>query len=292
MTITTAQPKTATLRVPGATITYDVRLAGQSTEPPLLLIGSPMGAAGFTTLASHFPNRTIVTYDPRGVERSVRDQITVPVDPEIHADDVYAVIEAVGDGVVDVFASSGGGVNALALVAKHPQRVRTLVAHEPPLAALLPDREAALEACRAVAKTYQHGGFGRGMAHFISVISHEGPFRSDFASQPIPAAGDFGLPGEDDGSRDDPLLGQNMITCTHYEPDLGTLRSAPTRIVVAAGEQSGQTMASRTAHALADELGVEITLFPGDHGGFLGGEYGQVGVPDAFGQTLRRVLAG
>jgi len=251
-----------------------------------------MGAAGFTTLAGHLPNRMIVTYDPRGVERSERDDITERVDPEIHADDIHRVIEAVSDGAVDVFASSGGAVNALALVAKHPERVRTLVAHEPPLAALLPDREAALEACRAMAGTYQRGGFGRGMAHFIFVISHEGLFRSDFASQPIPVPGEFGLPDEDDGARDDPLLGQNMITCTHYEPDIEALRSAPTRIVVAAGEQSGQAMASRTAHALADELGAEVTLFPGDHGGFLGGEYGQMGVPDAFGQTLRRVLAG
>jgi pimeloyl-ACP methyl ester carboxylesterase len=260
-------------------------------EPPLLMVGSPMGAGGFATLSGHFPNRTIVTYDPRGVERSEKDDITSGVDPEIHADDISRIIEAIGGGQVDVFASSGGAVNSLALVAKHPDQVRTLVAHEPPLATVLPDREAALAACRAVVDTYQRRGLGFGMAHFIAVASHEGAFTSGFVDQPAPAPGDFGMPEDDDGSRDDSLLGQNMITCTHYVPDLDALRSASTRIVVAAGEQSGETMAARCANALAGQLALETTLLPGDHGGFLGGEYGQTGDPDAFGPALRSLLA-
>ena len=291
MTATMNQPQTLTLDVVGAKVTYDVRHAGDRYGPPLLLIGSPMGAAGFATLAGHFPDRTIVTYDPRGVERSKKDDVASPVDPDIHADDLRRIIDAIGGGPVDVFASSGGAVNALALVATYPDHVRTLVAHEPPLATVLADREAALAACRAVADTYQKSGFGSGMAHFIATVSHEGRFPADFATQPVPPPGAFGLPDGDDGSRDDPLLGQNMVTCTHYEPDFDALRAAPTRIVVAAGEQSGRTMASRTAHALAEDLGLEITLLPGDHGGFLGGEYGQTGEPDAFGRALRDVLA-
>jgi pimeloyl-ACP methyl ester carboxylesterase len=64
------EPKTYALDVPGAVLTYDVRSNNSSTEPVLLLIGSPMGAAGFGTLAGHFVDRTVVTYDPRGVKRS------------------------------------------------------------------------------------------------------------------------------------------------------------------------------------------------------------------------------
>lgn len=75
---TLTQPSTRTLKVPGATLTYDVRRSDESKEPPLLLIGSPMGAAGFPTLAGHFPDRTVVTYDPRGVERSEKDDIDTP----------------------------------------------------------------------------------------------------------------------------------------------------------------------------------------------------------------------
>ena len=103
-----------------------------------------MGAGGFATLASHFPDRTIVTYDPRGVERSIKADPATESTPEQHADDVHRIIAELGAGPVDLFASSGGAVNALALVAKHPEDVRTLVAHEPPLASILPDREGAM----------------------------------------------------------------------------------------------------------------------------------------------------
>ena len=70
---TTTRAATSTVRVPGATITYDVREGGRGDEPPLMLIGSPMGAGGFGSLAGHFPERTVLTYDPRGVERSTKD---------------------------------------------------------------------------------------------------------------------------------------------------------------------------------------------------------------------------
>ncbi len=97
-------------------------------------------------MASHFDARTVVTYDPRGSERSLKYDPSHPTDPDIHADDLHRVIAAVDTGPVDLFASSGGAVNALALVAQHPGQVRTLVAHEPPLASILPDREWALTA--------------------------------------------------------------------------------------------------------------------------------------------------
>ena len=175
MTATTTQLTTHTLDVPGATLTYDVRRNDASTEPVLLLIGSPMGAAGFGTLSRHFADRTVVTYDPRGVERSVKTDPASPVTPDVHADDLHRLIQAIGGGPVDLFASSGGAVNALALVSKHPEDVRTLVAHEPPLASILPDREHALAATSAVHETYQRSGWGAGMAHFIAVTSHQGP---------------------------------------------------------------------------------------------------------------------
>ena len=129
MTATTAtEPITKTLNVPGATLTYDVRRSESTTEPPLVLIGSPMGAGGFPSLAAHFPDRTIVTYDPRNNgERSPADDPSVPITPEVQADDVHRIIEAVGGGPVDLFATSGGAVVALALIAKHPNDVRTAV---------------------------------------------------------------------------------------------------------------------------------------------------------------------
>jgi pimeloyl-ACP methyl ester carboxylesterase len=251
-----------------------------------------MGAAGFSTLAGHFADRTVVTYDPRGVERSEKVDPASESTPDQHADDVHRIIEALGAGPVDLFASSGGAVNALALVARHPEDVRTLIAHEPPLAAILPDREAALAASRAVHETYERSGWGAGMAHFIAIVGHKGEFAADYAQQPPPDPAMFGMPNGDDGTRTDALLAQNMVSCTHYEPDFDALRGASTRILLAAGEESEGELANRGAHAVAERLGAEAVAFPSHHGGFLGGEYGQAGEPDAFAAKLRQVLAG
>ncbi len=281
---------TATLAVPGAVLTYDVRQGPSSGHRPLMIIGSPMGASGFGTLAGHFSDRTVITCDPRGVERSTRDDPASQSKPEQHADDVHRILGALALGPVDLFASSGGAVNALALVAAHPDVVRLLVAHEPPLAALVPDHEAALAACRAVAATYQQRGFGAGMAGFISLVSHDGPFTADWVDQPPPDPRMFGMPTEDDGSRTDPLLAQNMITCTQYQPDIPALRAASTMIVVAVGDGSGGQLARRAGEALGERLGLVPVIFPGGHAGFLGGEHGQTGEPDAFAATLREVL--
>src|ERR687890_251267 len=90
--------------------------------------------------------RTVMTYDPRGVSRSKRADGATWSSPDEHADDLHRLISARDAGPVDIFASSGGAVNALALVARHPEQVRTLVAHEPPAAQELPDRETALAA--------------------------------------------------------------------------------------------------------------------------------------------------
>ena len=213
------------------------------------------------------------------------------MNPDQHADDLHRVIQEVG-GPVDLFASSGGAVNAFALVAKHPEDVRKLVAHEPPLATVLPDADNAKAAVRAISDSYQRGGFGAGMAHFMAITGHRGPFPDDIAQQPAPDPSTFGMPTEDDGSRTDILLAQNIINTTHYEPDFDALQAASTRIVVAAGTESEGEMANRGAHGVAERLGTEPVIFPSHHGGFLGGEYGWPGEPDAFAATLRDVLDG
>lgn len=279
---------THTLEVPGAVLTYDVR-ESDGTDAPLMLIGSPMDASGFGSLAARFPDRTIVTYDPRGVSRSEKADPLEPSTPEQHADDLHRVISAVG-GPVDLFASSGGAVNALALVARYPDDVRTLVAHEPPAAREVPDREQALAACRDIGDSYQRDGLGPAMAKFIMLVSMKGPVPENFGEISVSPA-DFGLPTEDDGSRGDPLLAQNIITCTHVELDYDALRSASARIVVAVGVESDGELAHRAGLGVAEKLGRAPTMFPSNHAGFLGGEFGQQGDPDAFAAKLREVLA-
>ncbi len=286
------EPETHTLDAPGAVLHYDVRRNDTSTQPVLLLIGSPMGAEGFVTQAGHFTDRTVVTYDPRGSGRSKRTDGAMQTTVEEQADDLHRLIDALGTGPVDIFASSGGAVNALALVARHPEQVRVLVAHEPPAAQVLPDRETMLAACEGIKETYLREGFGAGMAKFIALVSYQGPLPDGFASQAGPDPAAFGLPAEDDGSRDDPLLHLNMPSCPAYQPDFDALRAAPTRIVVGVGMTSSQAVAGRAAAAIAERLGTEPVTFPGGHDGFIGGEYGGMGEPDAFAATLRKVIDG
>ncbi|TCC11360.1 alpha/beta fold hydrolase [Kribbella soli] len=283
------EPVTQTLDVPGATLTYDVR-GDLAQRPVLLMIGSPMGASGFPTLASHFEDRTVVTYDPRGVERSVRSGELGELSPDEHAADLAALIEHLDAGPVDIFASSGGAVNALALTARRPDLIHTLVAHEPPLAGILPDSEAALAAVADMYDTYQRDGMGAGMAKFITLVSFEGEIPADYTQQPAPDPAMFGLPVDDDGSRDDALLGQNLRGCTSYRPDFDALGKAADRIVVGVGEESGNALAGRGGKAVAERLGLTPVMFPSGHGGFLGNEYGQPGKPVEFAAKLREAL--
>ena len=283
---------THTLGLPDVDLVYDVHgpLPTADGRPPLVLIGQPMDASGFTALVAQLPDRTTVTYDPRGLGRSVRKDGRVDNDPEVQAGDVRAVIAALGAGPVDLFASSGGAVTALALVAAHPDAVRTLVAHEPPLLSLLPDAEAAERAQDLVRQRYEAAGSGAGMAAFIALTSWQGEFTDAYFAQPAPDPAQFGMSADDDGSRDDPLLSDRSLAITTYRPSVTALAAAPTRVVIAVGEESLQVLTGRTAKAAADLVGQEATVFPSHHGGFMGGEFGYAGQPEAFATRLREVL--
>jgi pimeloyl-ACP methyl ester carboxylesterase len=163
------------------------------------MIGQPMDASGFRTLASYFPDRTVITYDPRGLGRSTRKDGQVDHVPTVQANDVHAVVKALGAGPVEMFASSGGAVTALALVAAYPNDVTLLVAHEPPLVSMVPDAEAAERAVAQFRDAYVARGWGAftarasaGVAQLLDqeatvFPSHHGGFvggDSPYAGQP------------------------------------------------------------------------------------------------------------
>jgi pimeloyl-ACP methyl ester carboxylesterase len=285
-------PQTHTLATPDVDLVYDVRgpLPPPDGRAVLLMIGQPMTAEGFDALAAHFEDRTVVTYDPRGLGRSVRKDGREDHTPQDQATDLHLLIEALGAGPVDVFASSGGAVTALELVATHPGDVATLVAHEPPINAVLPDAAGAERARAAFHEAYQSKGAGAGMAGFIAMTSWRGEFTDEYFAKPAPSPADFGMPDTDDGRRDDPLLSKNSWAITDYRPDVEALKAAPTRVVIAVGEESAGTYTARTATGMAALLGQEATVFPSHHGGFLGGQFGYAGKPEEFAVTLRRVL--
>lgn len=283
-------PTTRTLEVPGAVLAYDVRQpATPSRHRPLFVFGSPMGASGFAQLVELLDDRTVITYDPRGAERS-RLAADGRVDAQLHADDLHRVVEATGLAPVDAFGSSGGAAFALQWVVDHPDDVRTLVAHEPPLVTLLEDHDVAQRAQADIVATYQRDGFGPAMAKFIALVMHAGPLPDDYLDRPAPDPAAFGLPAQDDGSRDDALLSRNLAMPT-FDPDLAAVRAAPVRIVPATGAAGAGTMARRGGEALAAALGVEPVVFPGDHGGFTANPWSPGNDPSAFAARLREVLA-
>lgn len=286
--------KTHTLETAAADIVYDVEgpLPTADGRPPLFMIGQPMDASGFRTLASYFPDRTVITYDPRGLGRSIRTDGRSDNVPTDQTDDVHAVIGALDAGPVEMFASSGGAVTALALVTAHPNDVSVLVAHEPPLVSVLPDAEATERAMAQFRGAYAAKGQGAGMAAFISMTSWQGEFTEEYFAQSTPDPAKFGMPTEDDGSRDDPLLSDRSSAVSSYRPDFDALVAATTRIVIAAGEESAGTFTARTSVATAELLGQRAAIFPSHHGGFVGGDSGYAGQPDAFACKLRDVLTG
>ena len=279
-----------TLEVPGGVLVYDVRgpLRPTGGRRPLLMVGHPMGASGFAALASFFPDRTVVTYDPRGIERSVVPDAEHT--PQVNAEDVHRVIEAVGAGPVDVFGSSGGAVTGLALVMRHPDDVAVLVAHEPPVLDVLPDAEYARQAFRQVTQDYHQKGFGAGMARFVVLASTPGEFTPELLALPAPDPAAFGLPTQDDGLRDNPLLSGASDPVTDFPIDPAALAQVPAAIVIAAGVESRDQLPGRAAAELAKLLNTDLVMFPSHHGGFVGGDGGYAGQPEAFAAKLRDVL--
>jgi hypothetical protein len=175
-------------------------------------------------------------------------------------------------------------------VAAYPNDVTLLVAHEPPLVTVLPDAEAAERALAQFRDAYAAKGRGVGMAAFIAMTSWQGEFTEEYFARSTPDPAQFGMPTEDDGSRDDPLLSDRSSAVSSYRPDFDALVAAPTRIVIAVGEESTGTFTGRTSVATAERLGQQATVFPSHHGGFVGGDSGYAGQPEAFARKLRDVL--
>jgi clorobiocin biosynthesis protein CloN7 len=261
------------LVVPGARLYYEV----QGSGPVLMLIGHPMDSSGFAAIAPLLAgDHTVVTYDPRGFGRSTIDDRDQDAEPDLLADDVRRVLGAVGGGPARVFGSSGGAVTGLALVARHPDHVQTLVAHEPPVALLLPEAEKARAGVHDIYDTYRNSGIDPAWQKFL-----------EFAGlQPPPAAEDAvqSAPSEEMVATSERFFGHGLLPVALYEPDLAALQVASVRVVVAGGTTSKGELAQRTAAALAERLGTPLVDFPGGHAGFASDA-------EDFVAVLRRTLA-
>ncbi|MEJ8657344.1 MULTISPECIES: alpha/beta hydrolase [Streptomyces] len=266
---------THTLAVPGGRLHYEVRGEG----PLLLVMGAPMDAGAFAPLADALAgDHTVVTHDPRGISGSLLDDPGQDSTPELRADDVAALLDALGAESADVFGSSGGAVTGLALVTRHPGRVRTLVAHEPPVLELLPDAAAQRAATDDIVETFHRDGPGPAWMKFMTNAGFD--LGGDGAPTPPP-----GEPSEQDLANSARFFAHELRGTARHLPDVAALRTGPARVVVGVGATSGGLVTYRTSTALAELLGTPPVRFPGDHGGFLG-------QPEEFADVLRKVLAG
>jgi pimeloyl-ACP methyl ester carboxylesterase len=274
--------ETRTVQVPGATLYVEVRGSG----PVLLCItGGPTDAGMFTDLAGRLADRyTVVTYDQRGHSRSPLGGEPEDIPVAVHAGDAAAVLAVVTDEPAYVYGNSGGGTIGLELVTRHPELVRTLVAHEAPVMELLPDADEWRAAFEDISATYRTAGVFAAMGKFGAVVEEGGPKYSEEMRQ-APSTPE----GEEMMKR---MAGNFDLFIAHeirqngaYVPDFEALRNAPTRIVSAAGENSAEQAARRSAIALAERLGTTATSLPGAHGGW-GAD------PQAFAERLHLALQG
>jgi pimeloyl-ACP methyl ester carboxylesterase len=256
--------KTSVLKVPGASIYYEVRGSG----PVLLMMpGGPADAGAFRRIAEDLePYYTVVTYDPRGLSHSTLD---APVNDErivqIFADDAHRLLTATAKEPAYVFGSSGGAVIALELVARHPEQVRTLVSHEPPAPALQPDPARERAAMAEIVEMFRTAGIGPAMQKFM--------VQTRIRSGPPPPP-----PGEPTPEMREAMagfqrnmefwLGHYFMAIADYEPDFDALKTGSSRIVPAVGDESRGELAHEGGLRLAQRLGTEAVVFPGAHGGF------------------------
>jgi pimeloyl-ACP methyl ester carboxylesterase len=272
-----ASAKSFRLKLAGATLYYEV----QGSGPVLILIpGGPTDAGVFAGLAACLADRyTVAACDPRGNSRSVLDGPREEQRLDLHGDDMARLVEELGDEPACVFGSSGGAQIGLNLAARHPGRVRVLVAHEPPCVKLLPDPTQTLAGNRSVADAYRSGGVPAAMQKFAEVTGFTGGLERQGPPPPPEVQETF---KRIEGNMDY-FFACGLVPISQYEPDVAALRSGPVRVVVGVGEDSVGQTAYRTAVALAEKLGRPPVTFPGDHGG-----YGPQA--EAFAATLDRVL--
>ena len=239
-----------TLQAPGARIHYDVTGSG----PVLLLIpGGPADSGSFTAIRPVLAQQyTVVTYDPRGLSQSPLDG--PPPEQGLireHADDVQRLLAEVADGPAYVFASSGGGLTAMDHVVRHPEQVRAVVLHEPPVTRYLDP--AMLAGGPDIPQIYREQGVGAAISAFLRMAGIEPP-----AETPSGMEANFAY-----------FFGHLMRAIGEYSPDIDALKTIPARVIVGVGEKTAGTVAHDSALGLAADLGRTAEQFPGDHGGFM-----------------------
>jgi acetyltransferase/esterase len=266
------------LKVPGATLHYEVRGSG----PILLLIPGGNGDAGpYGPLSRLMADRfTVVAYDRRGFSRSpLDDPKDVPEDRlAIDVADIIALLDQFGSAPAYVFGSSSGAIVGLEVLARHPERVRVIVAHEPPLISALPDADEVFAFFDEVYATGQRDGVDAAMAQFSDRVGIDSDF-PDTDGLP-PEVADMIDRMRANGAF---FLDHELRQYTRIVPDYARLQPESSKIVLVGGVESRDYLPYRPNLVLGEQLALEVTDLPGDHVGY-------VSAPVDFAHALSRLL--
>ena len=267
----------STLKVPGAQLSYEVSGSG----PLLILIPGASGVGEvFRQVARDLSARyQVVTYDRRGFSQSRLDG---PQDYDhrlaTDADDVRHLIEHLTDQPATVFGNSSGASVALEVLTQYPERVQTVVAHEPPVVSLLPDAAKWLAFFDGIYDTYREDGVPKAMHQFASSVvgsvDHQVIERSmtKQANEYTMANAAYWMEHE-------------LRQYPRIELDFAVLAAHAERIVLAGGRDAQDKVPYQSNKVLARQLGREIVDFPGGHLGFLSH-------PALFAKELMNALGG
>ncbi|MER7947601.1 alpha/beta hydrolase [Streptomyces sp. NPDC096079] len=279
-TTTATATITGTLDVPGAVLHYQVR----GTGPALLISQSGEGDADRSTdlvdrLADSY---RVITYDRRGLSRSLLDAPERGATLVEHADDVHRLLTALTDAPVLMLGCSLGAVIGLHAAVRHPGLIHTLVAHEPVAPRLLPDgeRDHHERELTALQELYTQGGLAAALPEIARTLGID-PTRADaepgLTPQPMDARRIANF---------DHFIRHDFGAIVHDSLDPAALAHTGTRIVPAAGRTTPRTVFDyRCATSLAELVGEELVEFPGGHNG-------NTSHPEAYAARLREVLEG
>ncbi|WP_213956144.1 MULTISPECIES: alpha/beta fold hydrolase [unclassified Variovorax] len=242
-----------TVHTEGADIAFDIEGQGPLL---LLVVGGNGDSRLFTQLSAHLADRyTVVKYDRRANSRSTGD-FEGEMDMAQAGRDAAAVIRALDRGQAFVFGNSAGANIALKLTADHPQLVRGLVDHEPPITDFLPEPDA-----------------GKWRAFFDKVsetfrTKGAGPAMGLFASSFVGFDQTVTVPGDQPGGNHDRFLAHEFQHINSYVPDLDALRRGGVPMVTAVGRASGDAFYAQTARELARQLPCPCVDIVGNHLGY------------------------
>ncbi|GGK79335.1 GNAT family N-acetyltransferase [Streptomyces flaveus] len=239
---------------------YEVRGSG----PVLLVIpggaGHPMGLDGLVErLADRF---TVVTYDPMGLSHGRLGEPVEDQRVEAWSDGARQVLDSVlpGSASAYVFGSSSGGIAALDLLTRHPDRVRHVVAHEPPSVTVLPNAARHWGMFEEVYEMYRAEGLQAAMVRLNAGLE-------DRAWEAPPSVGTSPTPASP-SIPDNPMavfVVHVLRQFTAYVPDFAALKPLSARLTLAGGHDSRGQLPHRTARMLAQRSGSDFVEFPGNH---------------------------